>query len=82
MRCYLRELRAGHSLTQQNVADKLGITNRYYSAIEAGRRQADMKNSMIDKLAAVFGVTGEDVREMEADYQAERAATLQAQGIE
>jgi len=81
MRNYLVDIRETTGVTQQDVADKISISRQSYQAIEAGRRQADLKTSMIAKLADVFGMTASEIYRMEADYQAERTAVLQAQGL-
>ncbi len=39
MRAYLVELRKKHDLSQQDVADYVGISRQYYNAIENGIRQ-------------------------------------------
>jgi transcriptional regulator with XRE-family HTH domain len=41
--------------TQQEIADKLGISRARYSHYETGRSEPD--NDMVPKLAAIFGVT-------------------------
>lgn len=74
-------LRESTSATQQDVADRIGVTSQYYQMIEAGRRQADLSSSMVDRLAAVFGKSVEEIHEMEMAYQAERARVLEAQGM-
>lgn len=42
MRKYLRDIRKKLRLSQQSVAEKLGITSQYYSLIENGDRQQKM----------------------------------------
>lgn len=51
----LRELRTQKHLTQEQVADKLGITRPAYTAYEAGKRQPDY--SSLRQLADLYGVT-------------------------
>ena len=41
MRENLREARKAKGMTQQAIADKLGISLRYYQQIEAGDRTGD-----------------------------------------
>ena len=41
MRKNLKEARMAAGLTQQQMADKLGISERYYKQIEAGQRTGD-----------------------------------------
>ena len=65
MREWLKELREKNNLTQQNVAERSGVTQQYYSLIENGERQADMSLSMARKLADIFGVPIEKILEKE-----------------
>ncbi|MCL2531555.1 MAG: helix-turn-helix domain-containing protein [Oscillospiraceae bacterium] len=51
---YLRELRAKKCVSQQTIADYLGITNQAYSNYENGKREADYETQL--KLAEYFGV--------------------------
>ncbi len=44
MRVYLKRLRSEKNESQQQVADKLGITRQYYNMIETGERQKDLGN--------------------------------------
>lgn len=59
MRNWLKELRENTSLSQQNVAELLNITQQYYCMIETGERQKKLSIDMARKLADVFGVTFE-----------------------
>jgi transcriptional regulator with XRE-family HTH domain len=68
-------------MTQQDVAKKIGVTPQYYQYIETGQRLADLNTSMIGKFAEVFGVSASEIYRTESEYQAERAAALQAQGL-
>ena len=81
MRDYLIKARKTSGMTQQEVAGKTLISRQYYQAIEAGRRQADLKTSMIVKFAEAFGVSASEIYQLEAEYQAERAAVLAKQGL-
>ena len=51
----LRELRARHGLTQEQVAALLDADLRWYQRIEWSTK--DVRVSTVDRLAAVFGVT-------------------------
>ena len=44
-------------MSQQNVAEQLGISQNYYSMIEAGERQSKMTIEMAQKLANIFDVS-------------------------
>ena len=65
MRTWLKELRRTSKMSQQNVADLLGITQQYYNLIESGERQSKMSIETAQKLAAVFDVPIEYVLEKE-----------------
>ncbi len=65
MRTWLKELRRTSKMSQQNVADILGITQQYYNLIESGERQSKMSIETAQKLAAVFDVPFEYVLEKE-----------------
>ena len=55
----MRELRINKNITQQMVADVVGITRQYYNMIETGERQKKLSIDMARNLADVFGVTFE-----------------------
>ena len=46
----IRDLREDHDLTQQQIADACGITQRKYSYVETGQQQltADILNKLAD----------------------------------
>ena len=50
---YLKQLRAKKGVSQQAVANHLGITSQAYSNYETGKRQADYETQL--KLAGYFG---------------------------
>lgn len=51
----LKKLRNRYNYTQQQVADKIGVTRPAYTAYEKGTRNPD--SSMLSKLADVFDVS-------------------------
>lgn len=53
----LIKLRKDAGLTQTEVADKLGITQNYYSYIERGKRP--MKVGMLAQLCELFDVSAD-----------------------
>lgn len=57
MRQWLKNIRESKGISQQNVAEKVGITRQYYQLIEAGERQQKMDITLIAKLSQVFGVS-------------------------
>lgn len=67
MREYLIKLRKDKSLTQQQVADKIGITKQYYSAIEKGKRQKKMDIVLASAIASVFDMPIEQIVKYEKE---------------
>lgn len=51
----IKQLRLKNKLTQQEVADKLGVTRPAYTAYETGKRQPDFDT--LAKLSALFEVS-------------------------
>lgn len=51
---YLKELRLKKGVSQQAIANYLGVTNQAYSNYENGKRQADYETQL--KLAEYFNV--------------------------
>lgn len=74
LREYLKKLRKEKQLTQQNVADVLGISQNYYHNIEYGERQKDLDLSIVMKLSELFDVTVEWIAEQEKEYKATEVA--------
>lgn len=56
---YLRRLRTEKGISQQTVADYLGITRQAYSNYENGNRAPDTENLL--KLAEFFGVSVDNI---------------------
>ncbi|MBQ4145441.1 MAG: helix-turn-helix transcriptional regulator [Clostridia bacterium] len=56
MRSYLKKLRKEKHLTQQDVADRLGLAQNSYSMIESGERQKRMSIDMAQKLSSALDV--------------------------
>lgn len=50
----IRKLREWNSLTQQNVADELNISQKHYSRIELG--QVDISLSTLEKIAEILSI--------------------------
>lgn len=61
MRENLRKARKAAGLTQQQMADKLGISLRYYQQIEAADRTGDF--GMWDELEDITGIHQRILRE-------------------
>lgn len=62
MRSNLRTARKDAGMTQQAVADYLGISLRYYQNIEAGDRTGDFE--LWDRLEELFNVHQRTLREI------------------
>lgn len=65
MREYLKKLREEKNISQQNVEERTGLSQQYYSLIEIGERQADMSLSVMKKLSEAFDVPLEFIIEEE-----------------
>ena len=55
----LKQLRKFKKLTQQQVADKLGITRACYSGYEQGRRQPSM--DILRKICEVLNCSADEI---------------------
>lgn len=55
MKYRIRDLREDNDLTQQNVADAIGITQRKYSYIETGVQQ--LTAEILIKLSELYNVS-------------------------
>jgi len=65
MRERLKAERKARGLTQRDVADKLGISLRYYRFIEAGERDGDF--AIWDALEDLFGIHQRILRKLPTD---------------
>lgn len=65
MREWLINLRG--EISQSEIAEKLGITQQYYSYIENGERQKKMDIQLCEKIAAIFGISISDIIKFEVD---------------
>ena len=63
MRRKLKEARKNAGMTQQEVADRVGISLRYYKQIEAGQRTGDFV--IWDTLEDLLGIHQRTLREIE-----------------
>lgn len=66
MRKNLQNARKEHNLTQQNVADELGISLRYYQNIERGTRTGDFE--IWDLLEDLFKIHQRKLREISDNH--------------
>lgn len=65
MRANLKAARTALGLTQQQMADKLGISIRYYQNIEKGDRNGDFE--IWDALEDITGIHQRTLREISPD---------------
>ncbi len=65
MREWLKEKRLERGLTMAQLAEKIGITESYYSYIEAGERQKKMDITLAIKLSTALDMPFLDVLERE-----------------
>lgn len=69
MREYLVKLRKQYDLSQQDVADYVGISRQYYNAIENGVRQKKMDVTLITKFADLFKTSLQKICDAESEWQ-------------
>ena len=69
MREWLKELRQEKRFSQQDVAERLKITQQYYALIENGKRQSNLDLVMISRLAEAFEVSIGYIIEQEQKMQ-------------
>lgn len=67
MRENLRNARKENKMTQQAIADHLGISLRYYKQIEAGQRTGDFE--IWDSLEDLFNIHQRVLREIHHDTE-------------
>lgn len=65
--CVIKELRLKKNFTQQEIAERIGITRPAYTAYELGKREPDF--STLQALADLFGVSTDQLlgRESSSD---------------
>lgn len=67
MRDWLKEKRVEKNLTQDQMAEQLGISLSYYNLIENGERQKKMDLSIANQLSAILGMTLKQIIEKEGE---------------
>lgn len=55
----LKEIRESNDLTQQDVANRIGVSKGYYSLIENSKRGLSYETAQ--DIAAVFGLKPDDI---------------------
>lgn len=79
MRKVLKEARIAAGMTQQKIADLIGICNTYYAKIEAGERTGDFY--IWDTLEDIFGIHQRKLREETAELAGKEECGTTAQQI-
>ena len=64
-RTWLKEARQKSGKTMAEVASDLGISESYYSYIEAGERQQRMDITLVAKLSKIFSLSIQQIVELE-----------------
>lgn len=72
MRVYMAEKRKESNKSQQQVANILGISRQYYSAIEKGERQKKINVDLLCRIADAINVPVDELITEERKYS-ERA---------
>jgi len=67
VRDWLKEERTKQRLTQKQVADAIGVTESFYSLIEADKRQKKMDIDLAVRLANVLGMEVNEIVRREAE---------------
>lgn len=69
VREYLIEAREKAGLTQQDVANRIGISRQYYQMVETGERQKRMDLSLAGGLSVVLNIPIAEIVQRESDAQ-------------
>lgn len=75
VREYLIEAREKAGLTQQDVANRIGISRQYYQMVETGERQKRMDLSLAGGLSAILNIPITEIVQKES-------AVPDAEGVE
>ena len=69
VREYLIEAREKAGLTQQDVANRIGISRQYYQMVETGERQKRMDLSLAGGLSVVLNIPIAEIVQRESAAQ-------------
>lgn len=69
VREYLIEAREKAGLTQQDVANRIGISRQYYQMVETGERQKRMDLSIAGELSVVLNIPIAEIVQRESAAQ-------------
>ncbi len=68
MREYLRSLRIANNMSQSEIADRINISQQYYSLIETGKRIKSLSVDIVNKFSEVFNISVEEILEYENNW--------------
>jgi len=71
MRDWLKDLRQKDQMTMAQMAEKMEVSESYYAYIESGERQKKMDILVISKLAEIFGLSIQEIADMETGKKGE-----------
>lgn len=74
----LRAARKAAGITQQQVADRIGVTKSTYCNYEAGKREPDVPK--IWEITRVLGISGDDL--LDTGFEAKKAPSLSDEAME
>lgn len=63
---FSRKLRIDHGELLKEMANKLGVTSAYLSAVEVGKRS--VPEDWINKIAVIYGLAAEEVMQLRIAY--------------
>ena len=69
MREYLKKIRNQKNISQDQLSDKIGISQNYYCYIENGERQQDISLGLLQKLSSALEVPLDDLIQAENQYK-------------
>lgn len=72
MRVYLKQLRQEKSMTQAELAKKIGISQNYYASLENGVRGARISVELVLKIASALNISPIMLLEYERDNRKNR----------
>lgn len=69
MRSWMQEARRQAKMTMSETASRIGISESYYSMIEAGERQKKLDITLAVKIAETFGIALESIVAYESEQK-------------
>ncbi len=72
----IKKIRKSRKITQQKLAEKVGLSDKYIGAIERGERSPSVKT--LDKIANALGIGLSELFYFEEDYATSKETILQS----